>query len=81
MVCTKQGLIDFKFSAVPGGLSVEVPWWSANVLRTRLRAKGIRATACFDPMTHTASLELDRNADLDIVRALLDGVMDRSRAG
>jgi len=77
MVCKEQHLIDFTISTVRGGLAVEVPWLSANLLRTRLRANGICATACFDPRTRIASLEIDGNVDPECVLALLNGSVAR----
>jgi hypothetical protein len=77
MVCKEQHLSDFKISTVRGGLAVEVPWLSANALRTRLRANGIGATACFDPMTRIASLEIGGNVDPECVLALLNGSVAR----
>ena len=81
MVCLEQPLTEFSCSMVGGRLCVEVPWWSANVLRRRLAAKGLRATACFDPITHTAFLEMDGNVNPETVLALLKGVKDRPKAG
>ena len=81
MVCLEQPLTDCNFSTVGGRMCVEVPWWSANVLRRRLAAKGLRATACFDPLTRTAFLELDGNLDPESVLALLNGPKDRPKSG
>ena len=55
MVCQEQQLTDFKFSTVDGRLTIEIPWWNANALRNRLVGQGVRATACFDPITRTAA--------------------------
>ena len=73
MVCRDQQCTEFQFTAARGRLRVEVPWWSANALRNRLRDRGIRATACFDPVARRAALEMDGNVDLDCVRAVLAG--------
>ena len=81
MVCQEQQLTGFKFSTVDGRLSIEIPWWNANALRNRLAAQGVRATACFDPKTRIAFLEMDGNVDPESVRALLDGANDQKRAG
>ena len=81
MVCSEQPLTEFTCSMVGGWMCVEVPWWSANVLRRRLAAKGLRATACFDPLTHTACLEMDGNLDPESVLALLNGAKDRHQSG
>src|SRR5207237_1376408 len=58
MVCDPQQLTDFRFSTVRNHLFVSVPWAQANSLRGRLLARGIHATACFDPKTHEAGLEI-----------------------
>ena len=79
MVCSEQPLTKFTCSMVGGRLCVEVPWWSANVLRRRLAVKGLRTTACFDPLTHTAFLEMDGNVDPESVLALLEEAKDRPR--
>ena len=81
MVCQEQQLTDFKSSMMDGRLCVEVPWWSANTLRSRLVAQGFRVTACFDPITRTASLEMDGNVDPETVRTLLAELGKKKQAG
>jgi hypothetical protein len=52
-------------------LLIPVPWKQADSLQSRLAARGIAATACFEPREHTAEIEVPADADLTTVRALL----------
>ena len=52
-------------------LLIPVPWNQADSLQSRLAARGIAATACFEPREHTALIEVPADADLTTVRALL----------
>ena len=52
-------------------LLIPVPWKQADSLRSRLAARGIAATACFEPREHTGVIEVPADADLTTVRALL----------
>jgi len=81
MVYVEQPLTEFRISMAGGRMCVEVPWRSANVLRRRLAVKGLRATACFDPLTRTALLEMDGSLDPEAVLALLNGAKDPPKAG
>jgi hypothetical protein len=50
---------------------IEVPWNEADALCDKLRAAGILATACYDPSTRTAGLELPADADPQTLQAIL----------
>ena len=52
-------------------LLIPVPWKQADALQGRLAARGIAATACFEPRERTAGIEVPADADLTAVHALL----------
>jgi hypothetical protein len=62
---------EFQFSVLGGHPFVEVPWQNAEVLRDRLVAAGIPATACYDPTTRTAGLEILADVDAQTLQSVL----------
>jgi hypothetical protein len=62
---------EFQFSLVGKHPFVEVPWHSAEALRDRLVAAGIPATACYDPTTRTAGLEILVDVDAQTLQSVL----------
>ena len=71
MVASNKPFPAFEVKILKNRLFIPVPWDSAEPFRDRLRARGIAATACFDPSEHTAGLEFGRDADLETIRVIL----------
>jgi hypothetical protein len=57
---------------------IPVPWEDADRLCTRLRERGIGATACFEPAEHSAGLELPAGTDFEAVQHILDEFSQRA---
>jgi hypothetical protein len=51
---------------------IPVAWDEAERICTRLRERGIEATACFDAAEHSAGLELPAGTDYETAQQILD---------
>jgi hypothetical protein len=71
MVASTQAFDTFQFSQLRNHLFVPVPWDRADELRARLQARGIPATACFEPSERTAGLEIHQEVDLQNLKSIL----------
>ena len=64
--------IPLQGKTLPNRVLIPVPWDEADRLCSRLRERGIEATACFDVAERTAGLELPPGADFAAVQHILD---------
>lgn len=57
---------------LPNRVLIPVPWDEADRLCSRLRDRGIEATACFDVADRSAGIELPPGVDSEAVQHILD---------
>ena len=51
-----------------------VPWDKADTWLARLREQGVQATACYDPLSRTAGLELPEGTDVEKIKSVLEAL-------
>ncbi len=62
---------DPRFTTERDRLFMEVPWAKAAEIRERLADHGIQATACYEPATRRAVIEMPGATAPDVVLAVL----------
>jgi hypothetical protein len=72
MIAKSKQNVAVPGQTLPNRVLIPVPWDEADRLCSRLRERGIEATACFDAADRSAGIELPPGADTQAVQHFLD---------